>query len=299
MSRVNHQHLRAFHMVAVEGNISRAARRLGVSQPTLSQQLRNLELRHRIALFDGRKQPLQLTEAGRQLFALTGRLFAVADDVEALLDATAGAKSTNIRLGSDSPVYAARFVAKYAEHNPDGAVSVRIGNAEEVISWLRDGQLDAAIGSDPPVDEALFYQPLYRDTLIAALPGLHPLAEKSRIALADLGDETLLLREATSRTRRSTELLMEASDVTPRRIIEFHTREAIREAIALGLGVSLFYSAECPPDPRVAYRPIETHSAAPTFMGYLICLTEQKRAPALRALFAAAADLAVLSPMPL
>ncbi len=297
--RVNHQHLRSFHAVAQDGSISRAARRLGMSQPTLSQQIRALEIRHRIALFDGRKQPLQLTEAGRQLFSLTGRLFTVSDEVETLMNTNADGKTAAIRLGSDSPVYAARLVAKYVEQNPDAAISVRIGNAAEVVQWLREGHLDAAIGSDPPGDNALFYLPLYCDCLAAAVPGLHPLAVKARIVSSDLGDETLLLREPTSRTRRSIEHWLEATNTIPRRVIEFHTREAIREAIALGLGVSLFYSAECPPDPRIAYRPIESSTPIPTFMGYLICLSDQRRTPGLRALCDAAGELADLSPLPL
>src|SRR5579862_9327373 len=68
---VNHQHLRAFHVIATEGSISRAARRLNVAQPTLSQQLKALEERHKAALFEGRKPPLRLTTFGQQLFDLT------------------------------------------------------------------------------------------------------------------------------------------------------------------------------------------------------------------------------------
>jgi len=297
--RVNHQHLRVFHVVALEGSISRAARRLGVSQPTLSQQLRTLELRHRVALFDGRRQPLQLTEAGRRLFAITGRLFAIADEVENFLDGVSGGEAVAVRLGSDSPVYAARLVAAFAEHNPGAGVSVRIGNAEEVVDWLRDGRLDAAIGSDPPFDDFFFYLPIYRDSLALAAPQQHPLAECSIVALEDLACETQLVREPTSRTRRASERLLEHAGIVPRRIIEFHTREAIREAIALGLGVSFFYSAECPPDPRVCYRPISFEAETPTFMGYLICQAEQRRAPLLKSLFAAAENLAQHSPLPL
>jgi DNA-binding transcriptional LysR family regulator len=233
------------------------------------------------------------------LLALTEPLFAISNKVEAVLNGSAEGRVAAIRLGSDSPIYAARLVGKYFEQNPDGDVSVRIGNAAEVVRWLRDGHLDAAIGSDPPGDNALYYLPLYCDGLAAAVPGLHPLAEKARIAARDLGEETLLLRETTSRTRRSTERWLEAAGVSPRRVIEFHTREAIREAIALGLGVSLFYSAECPPDPRIAYRPIDASAPTPSFTGYLICLSDQRRAASLRLLFAAAAELADLSSLPL
>ncbi len=297
--RVNHQHLRAFHAVAADGSISRASRRLGVSQPTLSQQLRTLELRHGVALFDGRRQPLELTDIGQRLFALTGKLFALADEVEQVLDQAVSAKDATLRIGSDSPVYAARLVAAYAEENPAVTVRVRIGNAEEVISWLRDGQLDAAIGSDPPIESAFSYQPLYCDQLAVALPLHHPLAERTDVPLTELYGETLLLREATSRTRRATEALFEQAGITPRRIIEFHTRETIREAIALGLGVSLFYSAESPPDPRIVTCAISADTPLPSFTGHLICQADQRRAAPMRALFQAAEELAKLSPVPL
>lgn len=297
--RVNHQHLRAFHAVAVEGSISRASRRLGVSQPTLSQQLRTLELRHAVALFDGRRQPLELTEVGQRLFALTGKLFALADDVEQVLAQAASAKEATLRLGSDSPIYAARLVAAYVAQNPAASVRVRIGNADEVIAWLRDGQLDAVIGSNPPIEDSFAYQPLYRDQLAVALPLSHPLAERTEVPLIELASETLLVREATSRTRRATEALFEHGDISPRRVIEFHTREAIREAIALGLGVSLFYSAESPPDPRIVTCAIMVDHAMPTFTGHLICQAEQRRAAPMRALFQAAEELAKYSPVPL
>src|ERR1700743_2915699 len=82
---VNHQHLRAFHAVATDGSVSRAARRLNVAQPTLSQQLKALEERHQTPLFEGRKLPLSLTATGRQLFALTQKLFATSGDIDELL----------------------------------------------------------------------------------------------------------------------------------------------------------------------------------------------------------------------
>jgi aminoethylphosphonate catabolism LysR family transcriptional regulator len=297
--RVNHQHLRAFHVVAVEGSISRAARRLGVTQPTLSQQLRTLELRHSVALFDGRRQPLELTETGQKLLALTGKLFALADEVEEVLDQAASTKNVLVRLGSDSPIYAARLVAAFVAQNPSATVRVRIGNADEVMAWLRDGQADVIIGSNPQIEDLFAYLPLYRDRLAVALPVSHPLAERTEVPLAELAHETLLLREATSRTRRATEALFETAAITPRRVIEFHTREAIREAIAVGLGVSMFYSAESPPDPRIVTCGISVDHAMPTFTGNLICRAEQRRAAPMRSLFQAAEELAIYSPVPL
>src|SRR5579862_9399843 len=79
---VNHQHLRAFHAIATEGSFSRAARRLNVAQPTLSQQIKALEGRHAAVLFEGRRPPLRLTPVGRELYALTRRMFATSEEID-------------------------------------------------------------------------------------------------------------------------------------------------------------------------------------------------------------------------
>src|ERR1700754_4713559 len=121
----NYQHLRAFHAIAVEGGVSRAARRLNVSQPTLSQQLKALEARHSVSLFEGRKSPLKLTTAGRDLFELTQRLFTTASDIEEMLGETASLAGGVLRLGSDSPYYAARVIDLFRCRHPQAAIQVR------------------------------------------------------------------------------------------------------------------------------------------------------------------------------
>src|SRR5215469_10563169 len=173
---VNHQHLRAFHVIATEGSISRAARRLNVSQPTLSQQLKALEGRHRAALFDGRKPPLRLTAFGQQLFDLTHKLFVTSQDIDDLLRDSEARMTADLRLGSDSPFFAVRLAAAIRNKSPATMIRVRIGNAVETFSWLRDGQIDAGIVSDPPGDNAFSYEPLFSDRLMVAVPKASPLA---------------------------------------------------------------------------------------------------------------------------
>ena len=129
---VNLQHLRTFHAVAIEGSISRAARRLNVSQPTLSQQLKALEERHGVILFDGRKPPLRLSTLGRDLFAISQRLFAASTDVDELLGEARGLDaSVTLRIASDSPPYAARLIAGFHRRHVDASISLRVGNARD------------------------------------------------------------------------------------------------------------------------------------------------------------------------
>lgn len=297
---VNFQHLRTFHAVAIEGSVSRAARRLNVAQPTLSQQLKALEERHGVTLFDGRKPPMQLSAAGRDLFALSQRLFAASADIDDLLGE---AKSPDggglLRIASDSPPYAALLVAAFHRRHPDAQIRVRIGNAREVIGLLREAQADIAVASDPPGDALFAYEPLFADNIAIGLPAGHALTGAKSLPIEVVRNEVVLRREAASRTRAASEALMEQAGVEPRTIIEMHTREAVREAVALGLGLGFFYSSECPPDPRIAYRPIEGVRADGELNGYLVCLADRRRTPLLRAAMACADELRALSPCPI
>jgi aminoethylphosphonate catabolism LysR family transcriptional regulator len=289
----NYQHLRAFHAIAADGGISRAARRLNVSQPTLSQQLKALEARHGVTLFESRKVPLKLTAAGRDLFALTQKLFATASDIDDLLSETVSVSGGVLRLGSDNPYYAAKVVDLLRRRHPATDFRVRMGNAREVMHWLADAQIDAALASDPPGDGAFSYEPLGCDRLMAALPLGHPLAERAAVPLGALASETLLLREPTSKTRAFTERALDDAAVTPRHIIELQSRETIREGIALGLGISVFYSTECPPDTRIVYRPLDTGERDYQLRSYLVCASDRRRGALMRALQAIVTEIRV------
>ena len=296
---VNHQHLRAFHAIASEASVSRAARRLNVAQPTLSQQLRALEDRHRIVLFEDRKPPLRLTAQGRELFALTQRLFAASNIIDEFLHEDPDDLPATARLGSDSPIYAARLAARLRDHFPDMVIQARIGTARETLKALTDANVDAAIVSDPPGDNHFTYEPLFADRLMVAMPVNDPHAQSPVYPLSALKAARLLVRDPSSRTRMAMEQMLNQLDASPADMLELHTRETIREGVALGLGIGMFISSECPPDPRIAYAPLERASGAPDMAGYVVCLTERRRTRLLRAIMEIAVELRRLSPVPL
>ncbi len=287
----SYQHLRAFHAIAIEGGVSRAARRLNVSQPTLSQQLKALEARYDVTLFESRKVPLKLTAAGSDLFELTKKFFATAADIEELLGGQSRLSGGMLRLGSDNPAYAAMVIDRFRREHPQTEVQVRMGNARDVIRWLGEAQIDAALASDPPGDATFSYQPLASDSLTCALPLRHPLADRETIPVAAIAGETLLMREPTSKTRAFTERAMADAEVQPSASIEMQSRETIREAIALGLGIGVFFSSECPPDSRIVYRPLDTGPREYQLRSYLVCQSERRRSALLRALQAIATSL--------
>lgn len=294
----NHQHLRAFHAIAVEGSVSRAARRLNVAQPTLSQQIKALETRHKAALFERRRPPLILTPMGRDLFALTERMFATSEEIDDLLGDRIAAAPRAIRLGADSPNYAARLVRALMLSNPEIELEVHIDNARDTLRGLQNAAVDVAIVSDPPMDNQFFYEPLFADFLNVAVHAGHFLAGAPEFPLHTLATEVLLVREPASKTRAATELLLAAAEIDPARVLEFHSREAIREAIALGIGVSLLFSTECPPDSRLVFLPPDRQGDRTQLTGYLVGRSDHRRTAAMRAILQAAQTLKALSPRP-
>ncbi|HEY1926537.1 MAG TPA: LysR substrate-binding domain-containing protein [Caulobacteraceae bacterium] len=294
---LNYQHLRAFHAIASAASVSRAARGLSLSQPTLSQQLKALEDRHRVVLFENRKPPLKLTPAGRELFALTQRLFAASNVIEGFFKDDSDQRPISARLGSDSPIFAARMAAGLLARFPDLTIQVRIGNARETLKALTEAQVDAAIVSDPPGDNRFTYEPLFADRLVVALPIGHPHAKSRFFPLCAISQSRLLVREPTSRTRIAIDYLLSQAGVAPTDVLELHTRETIREGVALGLGVGMFISSECPPDPRIAYVPLDPSARSPELAEYVVCLTERRRTALLRAVMESAAELRRLSPI--
>ena len=280
----NYQHLRAFHAIAADGGVSRAARRLNVSQPTLSQQLKALEARHGVTLFESRKVPLTLTAAGRELFELTGKLFAVMSDIGDLVDVASGVELGMLRLGADNPYYAAKIVSLLHSRYPRTRVQVRMGNGYEVMRWLGDAHVDAALASEPPLDGTFSYDPLGCDQLMCALPRGHALTSLETVPLEAFSREILLIREPTSKTRAFIERALADAAVEPDGMIELQSRETIREGIALGLGISVFYDTECPPDARLVYRPVDTGDRDYQLRSYFVCQSERRRDGLMRVL---------------
>ncbi|WP_019960121.1 LysR substrate-binding domain-containing protein [Woodsholea maritima] len=276
---ISYQHLRAFHFVAREGSVTQAARRLHVSQPTLSKQIKALEDRHQIALFEGRRTPLQLTQTGRELFELTQKMFETSDRIDQLLSHDPVEVKGMLRVGSDSPFLAAELIAAVRARHPDLQATVRMANAHTSFQLLREAQVDVAINADPPTDDAFLRVPLHRDRLGAALPFDHPMAERAVYPLRHITDDVLLSREEGSRTRSAMERLLDHHKLVPRAVLEMHTRETIREGIARGVGMSFIYERECPPDQRIVFKPLDIEGEDVHLTSYLVYPMERRRAP--------------------
>jgi LysR family transcriptional regulator, low CO2-responsive transcriptional regulator len=282
---INPAQLRAFHAVASEGSFTRAARALNVTQPTLSAQVKGLEERYGVRLFDRRGRGVALTGLGEALLAVTRRLKAVEEEAEQMLAAARGLRTGTLRVGADAPYSIVPSLGAFSRRHPGIKLQLSIGNSNKVLTDLLEHRCDVALLADVAYDPRLFATPILEDRLLAFVAGTHPWAARGTVALSELVGERIVLREPGSSTRRLFETALGRRGIALREVMEIGSREAVREAVAAGLGVGIVAASELGHDDRIA--PVEIADARLDTVEYLVCLEERRNLRIVRAFFEA------------
>jgi len=284
---MNFTQLRAFHAVASEGGFTRGARRIGISQPAVTVQVRTLEQRYGVALFRRLGQRIELTEFGRELWQRTRRAFAELDDLEELLTSAGELRVGRLEIGADGPFSVMDLVAGFIGRYPGVRVAVRIGNAARVLADLREARTDLAVLNLIEPDAALHSEALSEDRIVAFVTRGHPLARRRRLELAELAAAPLILREPGSATRALLLQALARAGLAPNVVLELGSREAVREAVLAGLGVGTVFAKELVLDPRL--RSVDLAGSGLCAAVSLACLPERRELRAVQAFFALAA----------
>ncbi len=230
------RHLRYFAAVASEGNFTRAAERLGIAQPPLSRQIRDLELELGVDLLDRRTRPIKLTETGRLFFEQSIQILSSIDQLVHTARQYASIKQPRFVIGvvgsimqGALPEMIRRFRAQAAQID---VALVELTTVEQVAA-LKEGRIDVGLGRVRIDDAAIRREILYSETLIAALPAEDPLALRGEpVSLAELMLGTLIIYPSQPRPSYADQLLGLFRDHggLPRKVIE------VREVqTALGL----------------------------------------------------------------
>jgi DNA-binding transcriptional LysR family regulator len=193
------RHLRYFVAVAEEGHITRAAERLGIQQPPLSQQIQALERELETQLFRRKPRGVELTPAGLALLEDARVILARADAAVAAVKRTARGEAGRVGIGFTSSAsfhpFVPRAIRAFREGHPLVALALEESGTTELVDALRAQALDVAFVRSPVGESAdLFVRPLLEEAMVAALPSGHPLsAGRDPLPLAALAGETFIL----------------------------------------------------------------------------------------------------------
>jgi len=286
--------LRAFDATARCGSMSAAARLLGIRQPTISAHIASLEENFGVELFHRHGRRIELTSFGKLLHEITHRIYRGEEQAAALLLGARSGYEGVLRIGAVGPYNVMPMISHFRQRNPAVRVKVAMGDSRQVLARLLDRQDDVGVVLHAVNDERVHCLPYLRQALLVFAPVGHALVQRqkaSALMLKDLAGQEFVLREDGSRTRQMFEAGLEAAGVKIRCSVEMGSREAVREAVAQGLGLGVVARTAFVPDARLV--PLEIADMHMHTHVHVICLRERCEASLIASFLQGVAGLAI------
>ena len=233
--------LKVFEAIARSGSFTRAAEEMFLSQPTVSQQIKQLTKAVGMPLFEQIGKRLYLTDAGKEVLIVCKDISERMSQLEMTLADLRGLKQGNLRLTviTTAKYFVPRLLGQFRHRYPGIKVSLQVTNRKQVLERLSENLDDLYILGQPPEGLDINLRPMLENALVAIAPSDHPLAHEKNIPLQRLAEEPFIMREAGSGTRMAVERFFAENRVEINVEMEIGSNEAIKHAIVGGLGVSV------------------------------------------------------------
>jgi LysR family transcriptional regulator, low CO2-responsive transcriptional regulator len=251
LMRISPQQLRAFEATARLMSITRAARELHVSQPTISVQLRQLAELVGEPLFEPLGRGIRLTLAGEALVDAVGDISTAWQRFEGRLSDLRGLVRGRLRIAAvtTAEYFVPDLLGPFGVQHPGIDIELAVENRDRVIARLHQQIDDLAVMMLPPEDLPLQSLPFLDNPLVVIAAAQHPLAGRGHpVPLEALSGERWLMREPGSGTRWVAERHFAAHGFTPRLAMSLGSNEALKHAVGAGLGIGVISAlAVAPP----------------------------------------------------
>lgn len=238
---ITFRQLRLFLALAETGSVSGAARALHVTQPTASMQLKDMSESVGLPLYEVVAKKVYLTDIGREL-AKTARAIAQSwDAFEQEADGAKGLTRGKLRVAvvSTAQYFMPRLLGTFCARHPAIDVSLEVLNRDGVVQRLRENLDDLYIMSMPPADMDLSDDIFMTNPIVVVAPAGDDLASQGAVPLDALRSRRFILRERGSGTRTAADQHFRSHRFRPDIRLELGSNEAIKEAVAGGLGISV------------------------------------------------------------
>jgi len=222
------------------GNFSAAARRLGVSQPSVAQLVRELESEFDVRLFERHGHSLVATPLCRQLYAATNRIQAMEADAVAILEQREELAGGELRVGLGNSMPGMALISSFKGLYPKIQIRVEIGNWSDIVAAVIDRRVDVAVLPEVPQDRRFRSEVCLSQRVVAICHPGHPL-NRSQVSIAELMQYPLVFRTGNSSTQRVVDRAFRAAGLRPEPAIVVNTREGMLEAVANQLGIGFIW----------------------------------------------------------
>ncbi len=257
------RHLRYFMAVAEELHFGRAAERLHMAQPPLSQQIRQLEDELGFSLFHRTKRSVQLTEAGQAFLTESQKLFKQFEQaIETGRRVSRGEQGQLVIGFISSAAYNVlpAILRSFRSQVPQVRLELHEMGTKEQLDGLRDGKIDVGFLRPPLEDKTLSCTTIMREPMVVALPETHPLVEQPQIVLSSLANEAFILfpRLQSPRVYDQIISLCQQAGFSPTVVQEAMQMQTIVSLVAGGIGIAIVpISLNNLQRTGVVYKPLE------------------------------------------
>lgn len=237
---MNIRHLRFFITVADTGSMTKAAKKLFITQPSVSQTIMELESYYDIRLFERLSKKLYLTNEGKQLLSYARHIISSFDKMEQNMKQTL--KGSTIKVGATITIgtsILSQLAAQFIDSNPSTKIESVVDNTSVVENMVLKNELDFSLVEGPIHSQDIIKEPFMDDELIIICGNQHPFKDKKYIDIEELSQSDLILREKGSGTRELFENIMNSKDLTLNIKWVCNNSEAIKNAVISNIGISV------------------------------------------------------------
>lgn len=240
------QQMEAVIALVEEGSFSRAAKRMLLTQPALTKNIKNAEDFLGVKLANRSSAGISLTPEGKIIYDYARRMIKLRNEAREKIIALGKNTGGNIYLSASTipaDYILPRALSSYRKTNPDTRIYVKSADSEAAMNMVLDNEVEIGCIGKQPLNNKLVAETLWKDRLILVVPKFHPWCKKKSVALAELLAEPFVVRERGSATRELFEALLKKSKSLS--LSQFNicsslgSSEAVKEAVIAGLGVSV------------------------------------------------------------
>lgn len=238
---INLNQLRVFYEAARTGSFTSAAKKLCITQPAVTAQIRTFEDQCDLKLFKKKGRSLYLSEEGSTLYEYARRIFEYEREVEDVIEEMRKLKRGTLRLGT-SKAYARYFmpflISSFHEAFPLIKVHLDEGSSMDILRSLLDLKNEVAVIARVEEDPNITFLPFKRDQLVLILSPTHSLAKKKSLSVEELVHEPMIMKEIGSGTRKQVNELFSRKGLAPKVLMETSNTEFIKQLVQRGEGIS-------------------------------------------------------------
>jgi DNA-binding transcriptional LysR family regulator len=239
---MNLHRLKVFAAVAEHKGITAASKKLHMTQPAVSIQLKQLEAHYELPLIEIIGKKVYLTEVGKKIHQGYLNIAKEIAHLDMEISELKGSLRGNLSIAvvSTAKYFIPKILGEFNRKHPHISIQLKVANRQEIIERLEKNLDDLVILSQLPTKMPIIAEPFLEDALVIAAEPNHTLAKKHHIDIKKLTHEKFIARESGSGTRMVMERLFQKHHLHPQIIMELGSNSAIKQSVMAGFGISIF-----------------------------------------------------------